>query len=70
MSNRNDDGGHLCFVPDVKGKAFGLSSLNVTLAIGFSDLGSFGFYFAAIFLKSWIGLEFCQMQMLFLYILN
>lgn len=35
MSNRNGNDGHLCFVPYLKGKAFSLSSLNMTLAIGF-----------------------------------
>lgn len=72
MSNGNGNDGHLCFVLYLKGKAFSLSSLNMTLGIGFHirtllDLGrSFLFLFCWEFLFSlWIGVEFCQMQMLF-----
>ena len=36
MVNRSIESGHPCFVPNLRGKAFRLSSLNVMLAMGFS----------------------------------
>ena len=34
MLNRNGESGHLCFVPDLRGKAYSLSQLSMMLVVG------------------------------------
>ena len=36
LLNKNGGSGHPCFFPDLRGKAFRLSQLNVMLAVGLS----------------------------------
>ena len=56
--NKSGESGHPCFVPYLRGKAFGISSLSMTLAVGLSYIA---FIMLVCWVLSWMDGEFCQM---------
>ena len=75
--NRNGESGHPCLVPDLRGKALPLTTLNMRVAVGLSYMAFIMLRYIpslpnllrgvfCFFLKSSKGVELCQMPFLHL----